>query len=553
MIRTFTALFLTLVMVGCGDSPRTPTPSVSHEAGAFRDVSTERHVNFHHRSGASGKFLLPEIMGGGGGFLDVNRDGLLDVLCLSSAPSSDGWVPHRLFIQMAGGLFREAPEDALPRARLYAMGLAAGDIDNDGDEDLCITGVGSSLLWKNRNDGSFEDVTAVAGISGNAWGTSAAFADLDRDGDLDLVICDYVAWRESPEFLEKACFSATGQRDYCSPQSYGAPGLTRVFRNDGTGSFSDATAQLGLDRKRGTALGVVLADFDRDGLLDIYVANDQMPSHLWRQRKDGTFVEEGMERGCAVGETGMSQAGMGVDSVDVDGDESPDLWKVHLHRETHILYLNKGTHFLESTSRFGLSSLTRSHTGFGTAFVDVDRDGLQDIVVANGRVAHVPELVTGPDIYAEPNQWLRQTRAGWFEDASHLAGPPFQTSESSRGLATGDFDNDGATDLLIVNLDGPARLLRNTLVENRVWIGISVLERTGRAALGAEVTVHTEKGRIVRDVRAAKSYLSTSDPRIVIPVAGWTRCLSVDVKWPDGQRESFPPPEFNRYHIFRRR
>lgn len=541
------AVLLLLGLVACAP-PRSEVRS-----GAFEDVAAARGIAYRHASAATPMKRLPEIMGGGCGLVDVNGDGRLDVFAVGSAPTATHPKRHGLWLANADGRFVDVSATALPDFPAYGMGIVAADFDLDGDIDVVMTGLGLTALWKNRGDGVFEDATSGSGLTACPFGTSGAAGDLDGDGDFDLVVGDYLDWKETPAFSERVCRAADGSRDYCSPQSYGAPGKTRVFENLGGMRFAERTETSGIGGRRGTALGVLLTDIDGDGRLDVYVSNDQMPSFLWRNLGAWTFVEEAVERGCAVDETGKSQAGMGVDGADVDRDGRLDIWKVHLHRETHALYLGGDGVFVDATSRMGLGALTRSQTGFGTAIVDVDRDGLADLLVANGRVAFVPELVFGEDLYGEPDQWLRQTASGRFEEGD--AGPDFRRQESGRGLAVGDIDDDGAIDVLVMNRDGPLRLLRNRLPATGAWMGLRVRERSGADALGARVTLTFEDDVGVpstAEVRAAKSYLSTSDPRLSFTFAAGRRPKSVRVKWSDGAEEVFPAPPVGRWSEVRR-
>jgi hypothetical protein len=536
-------VWILLIVSACGRTADVP------KTGAFEDVARTRGIAYTHASAETSEKALPEIMGGGCGLVDVDGDGRLDVVAVGSAPTAGYPQRHALWIQRPDGRFSDVSA-SLPSFDAYGMGIVSADFDLDGDVDFVVTGVGKTALWRNRGDGVFEDVTPNSGIVACPWGTSGAAGDLDGDGDFDLVIGDYLDWKDTPRFTRRVCRAADGTRDYCSPQSYGAPGMTRVFENLGGLRFADRTESSGIGTRRGTALGVLLTDADGDGRIDVYVSNDQMPSFLWRNLGGWRFVEEATERGCAVDETGKSQAGMGVDGGDVNGDGRLDLWKVHLHRETHALYLGGNGLFLDATARTGLGVLTRSQTGFGTAIVDVDRDGRLDLLVANGRVALVPELVGGPDVFGEPDQWLRQREDGRFEEAD--AGAEFRLQEAGRGLAVGDIDDDGAIDVLVMNRDGPLRLFRNRLPAAAAWVGLRVRERSGADALGARVTLRFEDGESVSEVRAAKSYLATCDPRLQFTFARTRVPKSVHVRWTDGSETTFPAPAVGRWSDVRR-
>ncbi len=522
-----------LLVAACGTGQRAPAPTPA--APAFTEVAAEAGIDFLHRSGAQGLFLLPEIMGGGAGFLDYDGDGFLDAYLVQSGSASAAQVGgNKLFRNTGSARFEDVTTSARVAGTGYGMGCAAGDYDNDGDVDLYVTNVGPNTLYRNNGDGAFDDVTSQAGVGDPGWSTSAAFVDYDADGDLDLFVANYVDWTSAPAFTQKRCFAATGARDYCSPQSYDAPSFATLYRNDGRGQFTDVSAQAGIRAKPGTGLGLACTDLDGDGRIDIYVANDQMPSFAWINRGAGRFEERAVPLGIAVDETGKSQAGMGVVAADVDADGDFDLWKVHLYRESHVLYLNQGAFFDDATVRRGLAAPTRRYTGFGTSLFDYDLDGRLDIFVANGRVQYVAEAPQAADIYAEPNQLLRQTEDGRFVDASGELGPALELSENSRAAAFGDYDNDGDIDILVANRDGPARLLRNDARRLGRFLTLRVVDGHGRDAYGARVVLHVGSQVRTFQVDAAYSYCATNDPRVHVGLGPHDRVERVEVRWPDG-------------------
>jgi hypothetical protein len=480
-------------------------------------------------------------MGGGAAWLDYDGDGRLDAFLVDSgALAASGGAAaapvHRLFRNEGEGRFRDVTATTVPAecfAGRYGMGAAAADYDGDGDVDLYVYGLGEDVLL--RNDGGvFRDATAAAGVSAPGWSSTAVFFDADLDRDLDLFVGTYLEWRDTPAFTAKECRGFGGRRDYCSPQAYGARGYAKFFRNEGEGKFSEATAAAGFSAKAGTALGVVATDLDGDGRIDLYVANDQMPSFAWLGRPDGVFVERGMELGVAVDELGKSQAGMGVDAGDVDADGDLDLWKVHLDREAAVLYVASNGLFEDRTAAFGLAAPTRPFTGFGTAFVDLDLDGALDLFVANGRV----EAGTAPcdprDPYAERDQVLRQIAPRRFADVTAAAGPALAACATSRGAAFGDYDDDGDDDVLIVDRDGPARLLRNESRRGGDAYGLRIVDARGADVAHALVQVRFAGGVRRFQTRTARSYAAASDPRLRFALPRGTKLLTVEILPPWG-------------------
>lgn len=534
---------------GSRDRPATAAP----QAFCFVDATPESGVRFRHDAAMTGEYLLPEIMGGGGGFLDCDGDGLLDICLVDTGPVYGEATARRarLWRNLGGFRFREVTDEAGLGGRGPGMGLATGDMDNDGSVDLLVTGVAGNILYRNRGDGTFADVTTAAGVTGVGWSTSAAFLDVDADGLLDLFIGRYVDVSDPAAVRRKVCFALTGARDYCAPGVYEAPLPSLLYRNRGAGRFDDASAESGIASKAGTALGVVAADLDGDDRIDIYVSNDQMFSFAWMNRGDGTFEESALTRGAAVDDMGRVQAGMGVVAVDIDDDGDMDLWKVHLYREAAILYRNARGRFDEATGELGLAAPTRLRTGFGTAVFDADLDGLLDIFVANGRVQLVPDLVAAADVYAERNQCLRQVRPGRFEDVTDASGPGLAPVENSRAAAAGDVDNDGDLDLLVVNCHGEARLLRNDTPRRGGFLMIRVLDRHGRDALGARVTIRLGARTVTAEVRTASSYLAAGDPRVHVGLGSAAGASEILVRWPGGAVETFEGAPAGSFPVLR--
>jgi len=427
------------------------------------------------------------------------------------------------------------------------MGVAAADINNDGWTDLYLTNLGSNQMFLNKGDGTFIDVTRRTNTDDSRWSTSAAFFDYDRDGWLDLMVVNYADFAPA---TSPACYASTSARDYCTPRAFRAPG-NRLFHNRRDGTFEDVTASAGVDKEFGHGLGIVTADFDDDGWIDIYVANDGDPSQLWINQKNGTFKNEALLAGAAVNRDGKPEAGMGVDAGDFDGNGTDDIFITHLMEETNTLFTNLGkASFEDRTREAGLGMPGRRFTGFGTLFFDYDNDGWLDLLVVNGAVQLLPELMRKGDPFplGQPKQLFRNQGDGNFVEVVDQAGPNFQLLEVSRGAAFGDIDNDGDTDVLVTNNNGPVRLLLNELGNRNHWLGLRLVDKTGRDMLGASVEIVVTKNRILRRrVRTDGSYLSANDPRVLVGLGNVTRVEAVRVRWPDGTAVELKKPLLDRY------
>jgi hypothetical protein len=415
------------------------------------------------------------------------------------------------------------------RTRGYGMGIAVGDIDGDGWPDLYLTHYGANEMWRNRGDGTFEDVTLASGTGDPLWSTSASFFDADHDGDQDLYVANYVAFDVT---ANPHCFAASSRRDYCGPSGF--PGQPdRFFRNLGDGRFEEVAARLLRDARPQPGLGVLAADLTGDGRVDLYVANDGEPNNLWVQLPDGTFVDEGLLAGVAVNREGRAEASMGIAAADHDSDGDEDLFVTHLTGESNTLYVNLGGGLFEDrTAEAGLAVPSLPFTGFGTGFLDADGDGALDLVVMNGAVRILESQAAAGDPYPlkQRNQLFLQ-RAGRFHDASERAGDVFAELAVSRGAAFGDVDNDGSLDILELDSNASARLLRNRCGDatGRHWIGLSAAP-FARALAGVRLRATARTGVVLRRSRSDGSYLSSSDPRILAtlpeprdPEAGWVR------------------------------
>ncbi|HEY6659612.1 MAG TPA: CRTAC1 family protein, partial [Pyrinomonadaceae bacterium] len=429
----------------------------------------------------------------------------------------------------------------------YGMGVAVGDINNDGWPDLYITNLGSNQMYLNKGDGTFVDLTRNTATDDPRWSTSAAFVDYDRDGWLDLMVVNYADFSPANS---PVCYARTSAPDYCTPRVFRAPG-NRLFHNQRDGTFADVTVSAGVDKEFGHGLGIVTADFDEDGWIDIFIANDGDPNQLWLNQKNGTFKNEALLAGAAVNRDGKAEAGMGVDAGDFDGNGTDDIFVTHLMEETNTLFTNLGKAVFEDRTReSGLGMPGRRFTGFGTLFFDYDNDGWLDLLVVNGAVQLLPELIRKGDPYplAQPNQLFRNTGKGSFVEVVEQAGPSFQLLEVSRGAAFGDIDKDGDTDVLVTNNNGPVRLLLNQVGNRNHWLGLRLVGKNGRDMLGARVEIVINKNdSLRRRTRTDGSYLSANDPRVLVGLGSVARIEAIRVQWPGGSLEEWKAPLIDRY------
>ncbi len=415
------------------------------------------------------------------------------------------------------------------------MGAATGDYDNDGDLDLYVTAYGSNVLYRNDGNGTFTDVTGTARVNDPRWSTSAAFIDYDRDGDLDLFVANYVDFTVKSG---KACTDPVGAPDYCPPTAY-RPVPARLFRNEGNGTFSDATETAAIARAYGAGLGVAVGDYNGDGWLDLYVANDATPNQLWINTRQGTFEDQGWLSGSAVNAAGRPEGSMGIASGDYDADGDEDLFVTNLTRETFVLYVNEANgNFEDRRAAAGVSQTTAPMTGFGTAWLDYDRDGLLDLIAANGAVNVAAGLRSSAAPYAQRNQLFHNAGGGRLVDVTSSSGPAFENALVGRGLATGDVDNDGDVDVLISSNGGPVRLLLNESAQAH-WLTVRLDSPAGnRFGFGARVGVVRQKQPTLwRRVGTDGSYLSAADCRPHFGLGSEARIDRVVVEWPDGLRE----------------
>jgi enediyne biosynthesis protein E4 len=548
----------------------------------FRDLAAESGLKFVHDNGGRGQYFLPEIMGSGGALFDYDNDGDLDVYIVQGspldAPAREGGRLFRNDSSASGAnsrlRFTDVTEKAGVGLKAVGMGAAVADYDNDGDLDLLVTTFGRNALFRNNGDGTFADVTRAAGIEraskegGNSgrrgsnsdggvprWNTSAAFFDYDRDGHLDLFIAAYVDFTVGGN---KTCTDPVGARDYCSPKAY-RPVPSRLFHNDGKGHFTDVSEAAGIARTYGAGLGVSVGDYNGDGWLDVFVANDATMNQLWINRKNGTFEDLGLLSGTAVNAAGNPEGSMGIGSDDYDNDGDEDLFVTNLIGESHALYVNDGRgNFEDARGPSGLVAAVAAYTGFGTKWFDYDHDGKLDLFITNGAVNIVEALRGQPFPFHQIDQLFRQGDGGRFVEMTTAAGSAFKLSEVGRGAAFGDVDNDGDVDVLVTNNNGPVRLLLNDVgtsvgagakSDGHRWLSIRLDQPGNRWGFGARVGVE-RKGQptLWRRVGTDGSYLSASDPRVhfglgAVPAG---RVDAVIVEWPDGQRERWAGVQVDR-------
>jgi len=518
----------------------------------FVDASHGARLDFTHVNGMSGEKWLPEILGAGVAVFDFDDDGQLDVWLVQS-----GHLRGQILGGLSDQLFRNVDADELlfsnitelsgVRATGYGMGIATGDIDNDGDLDVFVSNYGPNQLYRNVGGGRFEDITERSGIGGrDEWSTGASFADVDDDGRLDLFVVNYLDFSVRNH---QVCRDLASRPTYCAPHSYKAV-TDRLYRNLGDGVFEDVSAKSGIEGSYGGALGVVAADFDDDGTVDFYVANDAVANSLWLNQGRGRFRDHAWMAGVAVNGDGDAEASMGVDAEDFDNDCDVDLFMTHLVAETNTLYENQGSGwFADRSNRRRLAMSSGPFTGFGTGWFDADNDGDLDLFSANGAITEIAEQRRAG--VAHP---FRQVNQLWLNDGHGMyreieAGPAFELKASSRGASFGDLDNDGDVDIVVTNNNGEVRLYRNDS-DFAHWLGVE-LEADGTVVTGSNVWLAgapCTKRRIATD----GSYASAHDPRIVFGLGAVDGPQVVRVQWPDGLEEAFGALEIDRYHRLRR-
>jgi enediyne biosynthesis protein E4 len=533
-------LLATLPAVAQQSKPAPPQPDIV--PGNFIDITAKAGVHFQGRASHTTKKYLPETMGSGVAVLDYDNDGLLDIFFVNGAPIADptpkGTIPqktgpeywNRLYHQKKDGTFEDVTEKAGLQGIGYGMGVAAGDYDNDGYEDLHVTAYGGNRLYHNNGNGTFTDVTTQSGTGGSGWSTSAAWVDLDNDGLLDLVVLRYVQW----DFEDIYCGEhQPGHRAYCHPDVF-QPISALVYHNDGKGHFTEEAAKIGMD-KPGKGLGIALADFDRDGKIDIVVANDSMLEFLYRNKGNGTFEEVGLNAEVAVDGDGRTYAGMGIDFQDYNNDGLPDLVITDLANQKYALYKNNGdSSFTYDTYMSGIGGMTLLHSGWGIHFLDYDNDGLKDLLITQGHDLDTIQLNFPQLRYKEPMLLARNTGKG-FIDVSSKSGAVFQEAWVGRGMAVGDLDNDGRIDAVVTTNDGPAYVLRNETQTANHWLTLSLVgHRSNRDAIGAEIHLTTSAGTQLLTVSTAGSYLSSNDKRAHFGLGKDAVASKIEIHWPSG-------------------
>lgn len=533
----------------------------------FEERAAQSGLDFVHFNGMSGEFYYSEMMGSGAALVDYDRDGDLDVYLVQGhmlpldgdlnrsvfpplaamLPVQDRLYRNDLHSEAAGTtrlVFTDVTTQSGIRSPGYGMGVAVGDINNDGWPDLYVTNKGPNQMFLNNGDGTFSKVTDQSMTQDLGWGASSTFFDLDRDGWLDLYVTNYVEYSIASH---KLCRALSGAPDYCAPIAY-RPQKDRLFRNRGNGIFEDLSGRSNILSEIGAGLGVVAGDWNADGWTDLYVANDGMANFLWVNLGDGTFRDDALLAGCAVNMEGRPEAGMGVTTGDFDADGDEDLLLTHIVQETNTLYRNDGSGSFEDYSvAAGIGTPSWSMTAFGTDWIDFDNDGWSDILAVSGAVRVIPEQVAAGSPYplTMPNLLLRNLGQGRFADVSATAPEIFGVREVSRGVATGDVDNDGDVDAVVVNNSGPVRLLINQVGEASSWVGVEILSGSDQIYRpGARIEViRSAPPLLMRRSHTDGSYLSARDPRVVLGLGdSAAETEPVRISWPSGREAQLSVP-----------
>jgi hypothetical protein len=500
----------------------------------FTDVTTAAGIHFRHVNGAYGDHDICETYGSGVAFFDYDNDDDLDLYFVNSGPLNGprGKATNVLYRNDGDGTFSDVTASALVAGASYGMGVVAADYDNDGDQDLYLTNLGPNILYRNNGDGTFSDVSREAGVADTSWGSSAAFVDYDNDGDLDLYVVNYVVFNRSQNVW-------CGRKDlnlrmYCDPRTF-KPAPDVLYRNNGDGTFSDVSRQAGIT-DLGNGLGVACADYDNDGDQDIYVANDMHPNALYKNLGNGRFREIGLLSGTALSAEGLAQAGMGVDWGDYDNDGDLDIVVTNFELENNCLYRNDGHDtFSEVSFPAGIGAPSLRYLGFGAGFFDYDNDGLWDLFVANGHVHDNIARVDRASSYAQPPQLFRNVGNGRFTEVTARAGPVFAGRYVGRGVAFGDYDKDGDSDVVVSCSNDQAHLFRNDVGHRSHWLRVRpVGTKSNRDAVGSRVSVVTAKRTLTAEVRAGASYQSSNERTLTFGLGEATSADRLTIRWPSG-------------------
>ena len=519
----------------------------------FEDVAEAAGLDFVHVNAGSTRKYLPEIMGSGGSVLDFDGDGWMDIYLVQSGrlPGSEvdvDEVGNRLFRNLGNGGFEDVTATAGVGDTRYGLGSVAADFDNDGDPDIYVVNYGRDVLYRNNGDGTFDDVTVDAGIAGEVWGSSAAAFDANADGNLDLYVVNYLEFSVADHV--DCGTPSEGIYSYCHPDVY--PMEEDVFYlGDGQGGFEDATRDAGLfdETGHGKGLGVVVADYDRDGDPDIYVANDSTPNYLYKNRGDGTFEEVGLFTGTSHNDDGMTEAGMGVDAGDVNRDGFQDIIVTNLTAETNALYLGGDEFFDYGTRAAGLYEGSLMPVGFGVDLLDIDNDTDLDMFVTNGHVIDNIELTDDSQSFKQPSQLFLNDGSGRFELVSAELSGDIAIPGVGRGTLTVDYDNDGDLDVVVTRNNEPVNLYENIWPDRGNWVGLELLaDGRNRGAIGAKVTVELDGRAMVEEMKAGSSYQTSSDPRLHFGLGSATNAGRITVDWPNGDRTIYEDVTGGRYY-----
>lgn len=512
-----------------------PAP-VAGQQIRFRDITSQAGIHFTHNNGAFGKKWLPETMGPGCAFIDYDNDGYPDILLVNGddfpGHPHGGATTPKLYHNNRNGTFTDVTRQAGLAVPLFGLGVAVGDYDNDGFDDLFITALGQSHLFHNNGNGTFTDVTKAAGLWGpNEFSASAAWVEYDRDGKLDLVVANYVQWSEQGDLY---CTVDGTHKSYCTPESYKGTAV-RLWHNLGGGKFEDATERSGMGDPTSKSLGITVLDYNGDGWPDILIANDTQPNKLYLNKKDGTFEERGVAAGIGFSEDGVARAGMGVDAADYDRSDHPSVIITNFANQMASLYHNEGNGlFVDEAPQSEVGRATLVTLGFGCFFFDYDNDGWPDIFVADGHIEDAIESVQKRVRYAEPAHLFRNLGGGKFQEVTSQMGAAFAAPRVARGAAYADIDNDGFLDMLLTTNAGPAFLFHNEGGTNHSLRVKLVGTKSNRDGIGAVVRVTSGADKQTKTLRSGSSYLSQSELVLTFGLGGQGKADWVEIEWPSG-------------------